>query len=258
MILSLALSVALAQPFTRLGGTGSFGGGESHRPALVDWVGDSLTQGACSGTAPPAVLDGLLPGGSSQGYVVVNSGHSGETPHQIHIRVRSEAATACLGGPCGYYVVHGMVNILKNATYDAYAAADVAAIAVHGSSATNSGTCNTSVTDDCGLMDTVDWLHTHQANARIFAIGMLPYASCDVGTCGILVEPGPRSVAADAALVAACSTRPWLTCIFPYNSFRDGTTHNLSPTYACASDFIHLKQAGSTEFARQVYASATW
>jgi hypothetical protein len=147
MILHLFTAAVLAQPFTAVAGTGAGGSGAAPRSPTVDWVGDSLTQGACSSVAPPAVLDGLLPGGASQGYVVTNAGHSGETPHQIHVRVRSEAATACVGGPCGHYIVQGMVNTLKNATYDASAAADVAAIAVHGASASNSGTCNTGVDD---------------------------------------------------------------------------------------------------------------
>lgn len=258
MMHSLLLSLLLAQPFTSFGGSGAAGAGEAPRPSSIALYGDSLIEGACSGTNPGAALDALLPGGATQGYVVTNHGLAGETPHQIYARVVSAtpgvgAATACLGGVCGHYLVQGAVNTLKNATYAESTPAAVASIALNGA-----GVCSVAVADSCGTLDSVEHLHAALPRARVLAFGVLPYAGCDVPTCGTLVAPGERAAAYNAALREACSARPWLTCIIPYADFEDpAAADHLLPAYAC-EDGIHLVNAGSAELAAQVYAAATW
>lgn len=258
MILPILLAATLANPFGAFSGTGARGRGERPRPKSVAMYGDSLIQGTCSGTPPPVALDALLPGGTTQGYTVDNKGVSGESAHAISVRVQSGASTACVSTTCGYYVVEGMVNTLLNATFAANTPAEVAAIALHGASSANSGTCDTGTAHACGFMDTVDWLHANKPNARIFAIGVLPYKGCDNITCPSLVDPGERAAAANSGLQTECASRAWLTCILPYDDFEDpDNPDELLPAYACA-DEIHLVNAGSAALAQHVYDSSTW
>lgn len=246
----LALSIA-ANPFGSFTGTNSRGGGSAvHRAATVGWYGDSITQGSCSGTPPPTALDALLPAG----YSVQNLGIAGETAHEIYVRVRSGAATACVGEPCGHYIVQGAVNTLKSPGYAALSASAVASIALNGT-----GSCDTGVSDSCGTMDSVDYVHATYPNARVFVIGVLPYAGCSPVVCPSLVEPGLRARTYNADLSTACAARSWLTCVLPYSAFEDPEDpDHLSATYACEADLIHLKDAGSAEFADQVYSAASW
>lgn len=262
MLASAILALTLAQPFTAtFGGTGRRGGvapSAAIHPATVAWYGDSLTQGACSGTAPPPRLDALLATGGKPGYTVSNRGIAGETAHEISARAQSGSATACLGTACGHYVVQGAVNTLKSADYNASTAASVAQVALHGASSSSSGTCATGTPNACGTMDTVDYLRATHTNARIIVIGVLPYASCNQLTCPDLVEPGERATEYNAALQSECTARPWLTCVLPYDTFRDGATHNLSSTYACAADGLHLKDEGSEQLAQEVLNAVAW
>jgi lysophospholipase L1-like esterase len=252
MIAAYALAVVLAaNGFSAFGGSGRRGGGASVtvRPATVAWYGDSRTQGACSSVGPPAVLDSLLP----SGYSVQNKGVSGETAHEIYVRVAAGAATACVGEACGHYIVQGGVNTLKHPTFNGQAAGDVASVALNGSVACDTGTPNS-----CGTLDSVELLHAAHPRARVFVIGEMPYGGCDVLTCPSLEAPGPRAGAYNAALLSACAARPWLTCIFPYDDFEDqDTPDDLLPAYRCA-DGIHLLDAGSAALAAMVYSSAAW
>lgn len=262
MISHALLSIALAASnFGNFGGTGSMGGGGVStiiRSASIGWYGDSLTRGACSGIPPPERLDAALSAAGKPGYMVKNAGESGETAHEISVRAQAGSATACLGTACGHYVVQGAVNTLKSADFNASSAASVAQVALHGASSANSGTCNTAVANACGTMDTVDFLRATHGNARILVIGVLPYASCNQITCPDLVEPGERALAYNAALQTECASRTWLTCILPYDTFRDGATHNLKAAYACATDGIHLKDEGSEQLAQEVLNAVAW
>jgi hypothetical protein len=105
----------------------------------------------------------------------------------------------------------------------------------------------------------VDYLHSAYPNARIFVIGVLPYAGCVPALCPTLVEPGPRAEAYNTALQAACASRSWLTCILPYANFEEpGTPDHLKASLACDDDNLHLENAGSALLANLVYTSATW
>jgi hypothetical protein len=240
------------------GGRGGETSAESRRSATVGWYGDSITQGACSSSAPPARLDVQLAAAGKPGYVVTNAGVSGETAHQISARAQAGSATACIGEPCGHYVVQGAVNTLKSAAHNALSVAAVAQLALHGASASSSGTCATGTPDACGTMDTVDYLHSTHPGARIFAIGVLPYASCDAGTCPSLVDPGERAREYNRILRVECASRPWLTCVMPYDTFKEPGTDNLSSTYACEADYIHLNDVGSEQLASEVLNSGRW
>jgi len=251
---AILLAATMAVGFDSFGGTGQGGHQGAPRLPLVAWYGDSRTAGACSGTAPPAALDALLP----TGYVVANKGVSGETAHQIYARVHSGAATDCRGAPCGHYVVQGGVNTLKGPAYAESAAEDVAVVALHGSNSDASAECSTEEEDDCGTMDSVDLLHSTQARARIVVFGEMPYAGCDNATCPGLVAPGPRATAYNARLQAECATRPWLTCLLPYEEMEDPeNADHLLPAYAC-SDGIHLVNAGSAFLAQKVFNVGGW
>jgi lysophospholipase L1-like esterase len=247
----LLLALTLANPFAKFPGSANRGSASSGvtRPATVAWYGDSITQGECSGTAPPVALDALLPAG----YSVQNLGVSGESAHEIYERVASGAATACVGEPCGHYVVQGAVNTLKAATYAASPAAAVASVALNGT-----GVCAVGTPDSCGTLDSVDLLHANHPTARIFVVGVLPYAGCSALVCPSLVAPGARAQAYNAALATACASRAWLRCVSPYASFEDEVqADHLRASIACA-DGIHLEDEGSAELAATVYSAATW
>lgn len=255
--LAISVDILAASPFSAFTGTGSrgsSGSGATVRSATVALYGDSIAAGACSSTQPSTALDALLPAG----YTVSNEGVSGETAHQIYTRVVSGTtgvgvSTACLDSPCGHYIVQGGVNTLKTAGYAGLSASAVAEIALSGV-----GECSVGTSDSCGTLDSVDYIHVTYPNARVFVIGVLPYASCSVAVCPSLVDPGLRARTYNARLAEECATRSWLTCISPYDTFRDGETDNLSATYACVADGIHLKNEGSAELASQIYTSATW
>jgi hypothetical protein len=257
-MLTALTALILAQSFGgsfASGGSRAGSGSTVVRPATVAWYGDSITQGACSSTPPPAALDGLLPAG----YTVANEGIAGQTTHEIYTRIASAvvgvgASTVCVGSPCGHYIVQGAVNTLKSAEYAESTAASVAAIALNGS-----GVCNVAVADSCGTLDSVDLLHTTYPQARIYALGVLPYAGCDFVTCGTLVEPGARAAAYNAALQTACASRPWLTCVIEYTAFEDpeAADHLKPPPDGC-EDRIHLKDPLSAQLAQTVYDAGRW
>jgi lysophospholipase L1-like esterase len=185
------------------------------------------------------------------GYVVVNLGASGETAHQIAARVLEGAATACVGEPCGTYVLEGGVNTLKSATYAASAAETVAAVALEGDGGSDGA-------DDRGMIDAADFLRATYPTAQVLLVGVLPYAGCDVATCPSLVQPAARASAYNTALLTACASRPWLTCILPYAALEDPSQPDyLLPAYACA-DGIHLVNAGSAALAASIYSTGSW
>lgn len=263
MILHTLVAAALANPFTSFSGTGRHGTGEAERPRTIACYGDSITQGAGAPIPYPAALDGLLPGGTAQGYFVSNEGISGETAHEIYKRVVSASegigsSSACLGTSCGFYVVQGMVNTLKGAGFNGSAASEVASVALNGSTAIASGACNTAADNDCGMLDSIDYLHAAHPRAKVFAIGVTPYAGCDNLTCPNLVEPGARAAAANAGLLSECASRPWLTCIIPYDALEDpNNPDHLRPSMD-SGDGIHPNNTGAAAIARSVFDSAVW
>lgn len=232
--------------FGSFSGTGSAGGGSAPlRAPIVAFYGDSLVQGVCSGTAPPVALDGLL----RADYVVINRGVSGETAHEIAERVISGAATACLGEPCGTYILEGGVNTLKHGAFNEASTTTVVGVALNGDGGADDA-------HDLGMLDAADHLRATYPRAQVLAVGVLPYAGCTI--CGINPSPGARAAAYNAALVSACASRPWLTCLVPYDDFEDPqNADRLLPAYAC-EDGSHLINAGSAALAQEVYDAGTW
>lgn len=242
---AIITGLLLAQAFAPFAGTGSSGAPPAVRPATVAFYGDSIAQGECSGTPPPVALDGLLP----SGYTVANKGVSGETAHQIATRVVASASTACIGEPCGTYVLQGGVNTLKHAAFDSSATAAVADVALNGDGGSDGA-------HDLGMLDAADHIRNAHPTARLLLLGVLPYGGCTI--CGTNPNPGPRAAAYNAALLNACASRAWLTCLVPYEAFEDpASADRLRPEYACG-DMIHLVNAGSAALAQTVYDGATW
>jgi hypothetical protein len=210
--------------------------------ATVGCAGDSIFAGAC-GHPVCYELGLLLPAG----YVETNLAVSGETAHQIATRVMAEAATACVGEPCGTYLVNGPVNTLKHPANAGLSDAAVAELALNGDGASV-----------LGMMDAVDFLRSAYPRARIGIYGVTPYAGCNEATCPGLIRPGPRAAAYNAKLLEACAARPWLMCAFPYAALEDpGNADHLRPDIACA-DGIHLLAGGHAEIAAMLHALRTW
>jgi hypothetical protein len=181
------------------------------------------------------------------GYVEANMAVSGETAHQIATRVMAEAATACVGEPCGTYFVNGPANTLKDAGNAVLTDAAVAEVALNG----DGGSL-------LGMLDAVDYLHVTYPRATVGIAGVTPYAGCDMATCPSLVRPGPRAAAYNVALLAACTARPWLLCTFPYDTLEDPEeADHIRPDIACP-DGIHLLVGGHAEIAALLYALRTW
>jgi hypothetical protein len=211
--------------------------------ASVGVDGDSMMDGVC-GTAVSLHLDAALPAG----YVAINNAVSGHTAHQIATRIIANAATACLGEPCGTYVVEGGVNTLKQGIYDEEPDdAVVADIALNGDGA-----------EVLGIMDGVDYLRAQYPNATILAVGVFPYASCTQVVCGTLVRPQARADAYSVAFLAECAARPWLRCANFYSAYEDPENPgNLRPDIAC-EDGSHMTTAGRVELADDIKAMRTW
>jgi hypothetical protein len=224
-----------SSPVGSSGGTGS-----ASRRTTYAWYGDSLTAGACVSTPPPEVLEGLLGGG----WDGTNRGVSGETADQIARRVEAGSATACLGEPCGYYVVQGAVNTLKSMAFNAEdTPEEVAFHALYGD------------VDEYGMADAVDHLLTARPTALVIWVGVLPYAGCNAMTCPVLIEPTARAIAYNAAMAEACDDRPTVRCVFPYAEFDNpGNPGFLLPALDCG-DGIHHSQAGANLYAADVRES---
>lgn len=210
--------------------------------ATVGCFGDSIFAGAC-GQSVCYQLGLRLP----PGYVETNLAVSGETAHQIATRVMAEAATACLGEPCGTYFMNGGVNTLKEAGNAGLSDDDVADLALNGGDGSM-----------LGMLDAIDYLHSTYPRAGVGISGVTPYAGCDNATCPSLVRPGPRAAAYNARLLEACAARPWLMCTFPYAALEDPeNSDHIRPAIACA-DGIHLLVGGHEAIAGMLYALRTW
>ena len=107
-------------------------------------------------------------------------------------------------------------------------------------------------------MDSVDKLHALYPTARIFAMGVNPYAGCNFATCGTLVEPGERAAAANAGLLSECASRAWLTCVITYDALEDPENADHLDDSVDSGDGIHPDNDGALIIAQAVYASATW
>lgn len=227
--------------------------------ATVGCYGDSLMQ--LGGLPPPNIIASLLPAG----YTVQNLGVSGESADAIVRRIISGSATACIGEPCGTYVVEGVVNTLKQADFAETAADTVAEIGLNGTGGECSPeTIGSAPNNTCGMLDGVEYLHSTHPDAQIVMVGGIPYGSCDNVACPSLVEPGPRMRSYNAKMAAACATRPWLRCVFVYEDFEVphaiGEPHNdlLREDYRYSGDGIHLKEEGAAAFGTAMHAAGVW
>jgi hypothetical protein len=214
--------------------TGVSGGG-SITPVLPNSIGcygDSIIAGACSVINPCVRVSNAIPGSSSS-----NDGVSGYTAAQISTcyftgvgGVCDPYSTQCVGEACGTLIIQGGVNSLK------------APGAVTG------------VVEQ----ETLDEMQPIVVNAlsrgrRVVWVGVLPYASCDLLTCPILVDPDQRATTYNALMMSACTAlqgtygSALLKCVSPYDQFEDPPgSGDLASEYAC-SDGIHLDdQAGKT------------
>lgn len=231
--LSLLLAASLAAGFGSFSGTAQGGHTGSATPYVTSaaWYGDSIIQGAGSGTPPPEKLLAL----KGAGWVVKNKGISNESAAQIATRVISGAATACLDEPCGVYLLEGGVNTLKVSSLST--PAQLADLALNGDGGSDG-------TNDIGMLDAVDFLLSTYPNARLVWTGILPFTGCSEVLCPGLTQAHERALAFNAAMLAACATRSRLVCIDAYEAFEDPeNTGYLLPAYSY--DGIHLQQAGT-------------
>lgn len=202
-------------------------------PNSIGCYGDSIMAGACS-----AINVCVRVSAAITGSISANDAVSGYTASQISTCYFTGVggtcdpyATQCLGDACGTLLIQGGVNSLK------------APGAVTG------------VVEQ----ETLDEIQPIVLNAlgrgrRVVWVGVLPYASCDVLTCPILVDPDERARNYNTLMMAACTAlKPTygslIQCVSPYSDFAmlgpapDFTPGYLKTIYACA-DGIHLDDSG--------------
>lgn len=212
--------------FVRVGGAS--GGGSAPvapLPATFIWYGDSIVQGAGSGTAPPAKLQSLLPG-----YVGFNAGISNETAAQIATRyfaaVNGAARTDCNGEQCGTYLFEGGVNDCK------------------GGVCTPSAVLATMLTmvDDC-----------RARGRRCIWSNIMPFRDC--AFCGDTAAGWVKAKEYNALWRQACASRSRLECldVGEDSDFEEPDTDGfLAEDYSF--DGIHLQQAGTDAYAAMAAA----
>lgn len=204
-------------------------GASAPPPRTFVCYGDSLMAGACS-TTPLCEAVGAAIAGSRTS----NESVSGYTPAQIKICYEGGDSGNCLGyaaacgdRDCGYVLLNGGVNQLKagNAVTGEVEAAAVAT-----------------------TFETVDAILAN-TESIVVLFDVLPYATCNPATCPTVTDARLRATTYNSLKAAACAARannPRLKCITSYAAMEDPEEEGaLSSTYACADDFIHLKQAGT-------------
>lgn len=229
--LSALLAVVLAQGVQYAPGfvisRGRTGGGTPVPNEFVCY-GDSIMAGACSATPPCELLAQSISGATS-----ANEAVSGYTADQI-----STCYFDGVMGQCNAYsdqaivVIEGGVNSLKggDAVTSVVEPATVA-------------TMREIVEDALGRARRVVWLD------------VLPYATCAPEACPVVTDAHLRATTYNSLKSAACAAinNPRLQCLSLYQDFEDPEEDGaLSSTYACADDFIHLKQAGSNRLACRI------
>lgn len=184
-------------------------------------IGDSIMAGACNSSSPCTRVQNGIPGAITKQYAV-----SGYTAAQIRDQYFANYATGCNGEPCGTILVEGGVNSLK----------EPGAI--------------TGIVEPATVATMLEIVDDALARGRIVVwLDVLPYASCDIVTCPILVDPGPRALNFNALKASACAARagPNLRCVTMYTTFESLVTPNYLATQFSCSDGIHLQDsAGKT------------
>lgn len=207
--------------------------GPTPLPNTIGCYGDSIIAGACQNINVCVRVSNAIAGSTS-----ANDGVSGYTAAQISgcyfdgvPGTCDPYTTQCNGEPCGTLVIQGGVNSLKamDAVTGVVEAATLAQM-------------QPIVEDALGRGRRVAW------------IGVLPYASCDIATCPVLVDPDQRATTYNSLASSACASlqstygSALLKCVFPYDDFEAAgdPPGRLDAQFAC-SDGIHLDdQAGKT------------
>ena len=212
--------------------------------ATIAVFGDSIYSGV-QGVMISSKLDQSLP----EGYVAVNQAVSGTTAHEIATRMITIMDTACLGGPCGTYVIGGPVNTLKSddfiwETDDNY----IVQYALHG------------VGPILGIMDGIDKIHNRHPKAKVIAVGVLHYAGCQPGMCSplSLVRAKERVEAYNAAFLAECDARPWLRCTSPAAEFEDPENPGHLRPDLVSDDGLHPNGEGHGQLTLRIREKRIW
>lgn len=199
-------------------------------PNTIACYGDSIMAGACSPTPPCEAVIGAITGATGS-----NEGVSGYTAEQI--------ATCYFDGEPGQC--------------NAYNASTHAIVLIEGGvNSLKSGDAVTGVVEAATVATMRSIIGDALTRARrVVWLDVLPYATCNPLTCGTLVDAHQRATTYNALKASACAeiNNPRLSCITLYDEFEDTEEEGaLSATYACADDFIHLKQAGSNRMACRI------
>lgn len=199
-------------------------------PTTLAWYGDSITQGSCNPTPPPAKLLAGLPG-----YYVVNRGISAERMIQITARYFANAATDCLGERCGVNVFAGGTNDFGLGTGDV---AEVLAL-------------QRAAVDD-----------SLTRGRRTIVLDVPPFLvppGC-IGCIGGNEAGVAKAMEYNAALAEACArperpNKQLLRCVATYTTMEaPGPVRGyLKDELHCdGTDYVHTSQAGADELARLV------
>ena len=229
-LLFLLLLPCLAQAQLRASYPGDFRAGRlasgnvsltAPLPATLAWYGDSITQGSCNATSPPAKLLQMLPG-----YSGVNRGVSGETMAQIAARYFAGMATDCGGEVCGTYVVAG------------------------GTNDCGTGECDTDVVLATHLSVVDDAL---SKGRRVVSFN-IPPSRCapEIESCVGGNEAGAlKALEYRTKWQAACAARPAVACLDAFEEMEATWTDAeergyLVDAYTCSpADRVHTSQAGA-------------
>lgn len=208
-------------------------------PNSVGCYGDSIMAGACQGINVCVRVSAQITGSIS-----ANDAVSGYTASQISTcyftgvgGVCDPYTTQCIGDACGTLLIQGGVNSLKapgaiTGIVEAQTVAEMKPIVVNA----------------LGRARRVVW------------IGVLPYASCDVLTCPILMDPDTRAREYNRLMLIECANLQaaygaLLSCVSPYDQFQATPPPPgiLGTPYACA-DGIHLTDVGVDKIGPQTLA----
>jgi hypothetical protein len=209
-------------------------------PTTAAWYGDSISQGACNATPPPARLQQQLPG-----WLVVNRGVSGENVAQITARYFAGRDTDCLGQPCGTYVLAGMTNDCGQGACTPQ---------------TVLTTMLTAVDDALSRGRRVVWVDGPPFRVPASCAGCLggSYA-------GVLKTLEYNALVAAACLSPARPNRHLLRCVSTYPTMEapwvDPADRGfLKDEYACdtEADWVHTSQPGAEALVGAVLAAGAW
>jgi len=238
VILAILSTALLSQSQLHYPGDGVTYARTPEVPAPLTFVcyGDSIAAGACSSELCANVHAAIA------GSRATNEAVSGYTSAQIADCYFGSDPTHCAGfasacgsRECATVLLEGGVNDLKapDAVTGVVEAATVAT-----------------------MLTVAD--HALARGHRVVWLDVLPYATCVPGTCPSVTDAHLRATTYNALKAAACASpdrpnRHLLTCVTAYADFEEMPGSGaLADAYACADDYIHLKQAGAAALACKV------